>query len=58
MKRRLRERNKYPTTADSLFFVQCEIWNALPNTYFTKLAHSMMQRCKAIAKVRGNSTKY
>jgi len=58
MKRRLRERSKYPTTPDSLFLVLCEIWDALPEAYFIKLAHSMVHRCKAVANVSGNSTKY
>ncbi len=48
MKRRLRIMPKYPTTAEELFGQPCEIWNSLPDDYFIKLSHLMVQRCNAI----------
>ncbi len=58
MKRRLRIMPKYPTTAEELFGQLCEIWNGLPDGYFIKLSHSMVQRCYAIKNVSCKSSKY
>ena len=37
MKRLLRMLPKYPTTADKLFELLCDLWNEVPNDYFRKL---------------------
>ncbi len=58
MKRRLHTLPKYPNTADELYAQLCEIWSGLPDDYFTKLSHSMIQRCKIIKNVSRCSCKY
>ncbi len=58
MKRKLREQHTYPFTADALFQELCNIWSALPDTYFTDLVSSMANRCKAIENVSWGSSKY
>ena len=35
---------KYPTTADKLSELLCDLWNELPDDYFKKLSDSMVRR--------------
>ena len=58
MKRRLRMQPKYLNTADELYERVSQIWNELPNSYFIKLSHSMVQRCKMVKNVSDRSCKY
>ena len=58
LKQILRKRAKRPTTCDQLFSILQSEWDALPNSYFTKLAHSMPTRVLAVKRAKGGSTKY
>ena len=58
MKRKLRDLHSYPSNPDALYEQLCDIWNKLPDTYFTTLISSMANRCNAIKNVRGSSSKY
>ena len=48
MKRRLRMQPKYPNTADRLYEKLSQKYNELPDNYFNKLSHSVVQRCKIV----------
>ena len=58
MKRRLRMQPKYPSTSDELYEQLSQIWNELPNNYFIKLSHYMVQRCRMVKNVNGCSCIY
>ena len=58
MKRKLRDLHTYPSNPDALYEQLRDIWNKLLDTYFTTLISSMANRCNAIKKVRGSSSKY
>ena len=58
MKRRLRIQPTHPNTADELYEQLCTIWKGLPHDHFTKLSHSMVQRCRIKKSVSGCLFKY
>ena len=42
---------KHPSTTDEIHKQLSQIWNELPENYFIRLSHSMVQRCKMIKKL-------
>ena len=48
LNRRLRKRRPFPKNEDHLFSYLCEEWNAIPDSYFTDLAGSMIARVKLV----------
>lgn len=58
MKQKLRRRRTYPKNKDELFNILSDMWDALPQAYFEKLALGMHKRVAAVKKNEGKSTKY
>ena len=58
MKFQLRKRSKHPSNPVHLFQILNEIWNALPDSYFTTLIASMLNRVRSVRQNKGQSTKY
>ena len=58
MKKRFRKLSPQPKNPDDLFNVLSEMWEALPETYFGKLANSMASRVVEVKRVKSSSIKY
>ena len=52
LKRTLRKKTTYPTNSDILFERLCDIWNAIPDNYFSALIESMPPRACLVLKKR------
>ena len=58
LKKQLRNRSTYPSNADQLFAVLCDIWSAFPYSYFSTLVQYMERTVVAVLEIRGCTTKY
>ena len=58
MKTLVRQRPVYSNNPDALFNTLQEIWNSLPNSYFSKLSSSMSNRIESVMDSEGAAAKY